>query len=137
MNTIEIIKEQQVLGKAFKVYGTIEHPLFLAKDVAQWIDYDKSKSARLAEGLDATEKVRRNVSTLGGIQEQLLITEDGLYEILMQSRKPIAKAFKKEVKAILKQIRLTGGAIAKDRESEFIEAYFPNFTNLYNGKTTQ
>ncbi|WP_300854391.1 BRO family protein, partial [uncultured Clostridium sp.] len=30
------------------------------------------------------------------------LTEDGLYEVLMQSRKPIAKAFKKEVKKILK-----------------------------------
>lgn len=39
------------------------------------------------------------------------LTEDGLYEVLMQSRKPIAKAFKKEVKKILKQIRATGGYV--------------------------
>ena len=33
------------------------------------------------------------------------LTEDGLYEVLMQSRKPIAKQFKKEVKTLLKNIR--------------------------------
>jgi anti-repressor protein len=36
------------------------------------------------------------------------LTEDGLYEVLMQSRKPIAKQFKKKVKEILKTIRKKG-----------------------------
>jgi anti-repressor protein len=36
------------------------------------------------------------------------LTEDGLYEVLMQSRKPIAKQFKHEVKRILKDIRKHG-----------------------------
>ncbi|WP_255299871.1 BRO family protein [Bacillus cereus] len=34
----------------------------------------------------------------GQKREVLFLTEDGLYEVLMQSRKPIAKMFKKEVK---------------------------------------
>ena len=42
-------------------------------------------------------------------QEYWFLTEDGLYEVLMQSRKPKAKEFKKEVKKILKSIRKTGG----------------------------
>lgn len=44
-------------------------------------------------------------------QEYWFLTEDGLYEVLMQSRKPKAKEFKKEVKKILKSIRKTGGYI--------------------------
>lgn len=44
----------------------------------------------------------------GSTNKQWFLTEDGLYEVLMQSRKPIAKAFKKEVKQILKTIRLNG-----------------------------
>lgn len=57
--------------------------------------------------VDEDEKVRNIVPTLGGNQEMWFLTEDGFYEVLMQSRKPIAKEFKKEVKKILKQIRQT------------------------------
>lgn len=46
------------------------------------------------------------------------LTEDGLYEVLMQSRKPIAKKLKKEIKKILKQIRLTGGYIPISTEDD-------------------
>ena len=41
-----------------------------------------------------------------------MLTEDGLYEVLMQSRKPIAKEFKREVKKILKSVRKNGGYLA-------------------------
>ena len=108
---LKIINEQEVLGKDFKIYGSIDEPLFLAKDVADWIEYDKSSINKMLNKVDEDEKVRNIVPTLGGAQEMWLLTENGLYEVLMQSRKPIAKTFKKEVKKILKQIRKTGGYI--------------------------
>lgn len=115
---LKIITEQEVLGKQFKIYGTAEDPLFLAKDVAEWIEYDKSSINKLLNSLDNEEKVRKIVPTLGGAQEAWLITEDGLYEVLMQSRKPIAKQFKSEVKKILKSIRTKGGYIVgQERQS--------------------
>ena len=40
-----------------------------------------------------------------GSANRLFLTEDGLYEVLMQSRKPIAKAFRKEVKQNIKSYR--------------------------------
>ena len=96
------------MGKQFRVYGTAEEPLFLAKDVAEWIEYDTSSVNKMITNVDDDEKVRKNVPTLGGIQESWFLTENGLYEVLMQSRKPIAKQFKKEVKEILKTIRKHG-----------------------------
>lgn len=59
--------------------------------------------------VDDDEKGVKNVYTPGGNQQVWMLTENGLYEVLMQSRKPIAKEFKKGVKAILKEIRKTGG----------------------------
>lgn len=100
---------RQLLCKNFRIYGTKENPLFLAKDVANWIEH--SDVSTMLRKVDEDEKVTNNVCTLGGNQEMWFLTEDGLYEVLMQSRKPIAKAFKKEVKAILKQIRQTGGYV--------------------------
>ena len=60
--------------------------------------------------IDEDEKVSlTNPNNVCGGQNAWFLTEDGLYEVLMQSRKPIAKQFKREVKSILKQIRKTGG----------------------------
>lgn len=52
-------------------------------------------------------------------QEYWFLTEDGLYEVLMQSRKPKAKEFKKEVKKILKSIRKTGGYVVRPSRGAF------------------
>lgn len=108
MGELSIIKEQEVLGKNFRVYGTPDEPLFWAKDVALWIEYDVSSINKMLATVDGTEKVRKNLPTLGGIQETWFLTEDGLYEVLMQSHKPLAKEFKKKVKEILKTIRRHG-----------------------------
>ena len=115
MEGLKIIDERTVLNKDFRIYGDFENPLFLAKDVAEWIEHSNSRS--MLDSVDDTEKVVRNVYTLGGNQESWFLTEDGLYEVLMQSRKPIAKAFKKEVKDILKSVR-KHGAYMTDRTLE-------------------
>lgn len=138
---LQIIKEQEILGKQFKMYGTVQTPLFLAKDVAEWVDYSKTSqgyynTSMMLSKIDEDEKIKMSFSTINNADSRKnnlstdvwMLTEQGLYEVLMQSRKPIAKEFKKEVKAILKQIRLTGGYVQTDREEEFIDKYFPSFT---------
>lgn len=107
--TLTVINEQEVLGKHFRIFGTINNPLFLAKDVAEWIEH--SNPRMMLQAVDDDEKGVRNVYTPGGVQESWFLTEDGLYEVLMQSRKPIAKSFKKKVKEILKSIRKNGAYI--------------------------
>lgn len=111
MSELKVFKEAIVLDRMIQMYGTVDEPLFLAKDVAEWIEYDTSSLNKFVSMTDEDEKVRKIVPTLGGPQEMWFLTEDGLYEVLMQSRKPQAKIFKKEVKKILKSIRKTGGYI--------------------------
>lgn len=110
MNELKVLNEQEVLGKQFRVYGTAEEPLFLAKDVAEWIEYSVSNVSKMLAVVDDEEKTIRTIVTSGSNYqtEAWFLTEDGLYEVLMQSRKPIAKQFKKEVKEILKTIRKHG-----------------------------
>jgi len=106
-----MVLNREVLGKQFRIYGTKENPLFLAKDVAEWIEHNQV--SRMMEVVDEEEKMKVcfKSTTSRSTQEQWFLTEQGLYEVLFQSRKPIAKEFKKEVKKILKQIRTTGGYI--------------------------
>ena len=115
------------MGKRLDIYGTIENPLFLAKDVANWINVKNVSQMVISADLDDDEKGMYLIDTLGGVQKLLFLTENGLYEVLMMSRKPVAKQFKHEVKRILKQIRQTGGYVAENRESEFVTKYFPSF----------
>ena len=124
---IKVIDEREVLGKHFRVYGDIENPLFLAKDVAEWIEH--SDVSKMIRSVDEEEKLIGTLFLSGQKREVWFLAEDGLYEVLMQSRKPIAKQFKKEVKKILKQIRLTGGVVIEDREEEFINSYFTSFSD--------
>lgn len=109
---IQVLKQTELLGHQFTVYGTAENPLFLVKEVGEVLEYSESNSSKLTNLVDNEEKVRNTVTTLGGNQEVWFLTEDGLYEVLMQSRKPIAKQFKKGVKQILHEVRTTGGYIA-------------------------
>lgn len=132
MKQVQIIYNQEVLGKDFHIYGTIEEPLFLAKDVADWIEH--SNPRMMLKKIDEDEKVVNNVYTLGGIQETWFLTENGLYEVLFQSRKPIAKQFKKQVKAILKEIRRTGGYIDEGATQQQLEQLQQKINKLLNYK---
>lgn len=137
----EVICNQQV-----NVYGTREKPLFLAKDVANWIGH--SNPSKMLSNIDEDEKITIFVSSelqkrfLTGSYKPsksstyaganyLFLTEFGVYEVLMLSRLPKAKEFKKGVKEILKRIRLTGKYEANthsddDHSRELIEALKEN-----------
>ena len=117
---LTIIHEQVVLERNFKVYGTPNEPLFLAKDVAEWIDY-AGRTGQLLETIDEDEKLMHKLYASGQNRNMWFVTEDGLYEVLFQSRKPIARQFKKQVKQILKQIRQTGGYIPVNQEESETE----------------
>lgn len=119
---LEILSQTKVLEKDFTVYGTAEEPLFLAKDVAEMIDYswkDNRKTYRdiskMLQTVDEDEKLKCCGKNLPTNKETWFLTENGLYEVLMQSTKPIAKSFKKQVKKILHDLR-TGKTVIAERK---------------------
>lgn len=101
---VKVINRSTLLGREIDVYGTTEEPLFKAKDVAEWLEL--TNVTDMVSRIDEEELTKFNLGSRQG--ETWFLTEDGLYEVLMQSRKPIAKQFKKGVKEILKKIRKTG-----------------------------
>ena len=64
--------------------------------------------SKMIKNVDDDEKLIGTTFLSGQNRDVWFLTEFGLYEVLMQSRKPIAKEFKKRVKVILKEIRLKG-----------------------------
>lgn len=108
MDEIKILHKSTFLGKEIDVWGTFENPLFRASDVANWLH--NTNVSNMVKKVDEDEVTKFNLGSRQG--ETLFLTENGLYEILMLSRKKDAKQFKKGVKKILHEIRTKGGYIA-------------------------
>jgi anti-repressor protein len=80
-------------------------PWFVAKDVCNILEIDTSQTRRL----DEDEKGLRLIQTPGGEQEMVCVNEPGLYSLILGSRKPEAKRFKRWVThEVLPSIRKHG-----------------------------
>lgn len=80
---------------------------FVAVDVCNALGLVNNREA--VAGLDDDEKGVGIADTLGGKQTMVVITESGLYSLVLRSRRPEAKAFKKWVTAeVLPALRRTG-----------------------------
>ena len=85
--------------------------MFVGKDVATALGYSNVRDA-LSKHVDSEDKGVAKCDTLGGAQKITLINESGLYSLILSSKLPQAKAFKRWVTSeVLPQIRKTGGYI--------------------------
>ena len=73
-----------------------DEPWFVAKDVADILGYSNSRKA-LSDHVDDEDKGVTKSDTLGGSQNITIINESGLYSLILKSKKPEAKQFKRWV----------------------------------------
>ena len=86
-------------------------PWFVGKDVASVLGYTNHRKA-LIDHVDEDDKGVTICDTLGGRQQITIINESGLYSLILSSKLPQAKEFKRWVtNEVLPQIRKTGGYI--------------------------
>lgn len=105
ININELQKVFDYQGKQVRTVVVNDEPWFVARDVCEVLEIDHTQTRRL----DDDEKGLCLTQTLGGEQELLCITESGLYSLVLGSRKPEAKQFKRWVThEILPAIRKTG-----------------------------
>lgn len=87
-------------------------PWMVGKDVAQALGYTNPRKA-LADHVDEEDKGVTKCYTPGGTQEMVIINESGLYSLVLFSKLPTAKKFKRWVTSeVLPSIRKSGGYIA-------------------------
>lgn len=114
-----------------KEFGTVRtivkggEPWFVGKDVAEILGYTKARNA-IARHVDDDDKNDAPFQgVLGGKQTMTIINESGLYSLILGSKLPKAKTFKRWVTSeVLPTIRKTGGYVANDEI--FINTYLPN-----------
>lgn len=107
-------------------------PWFVGKDVAVILGYSKPRNV-IAMHVDCEDKkVAPIQGDLGGTQQMIIINESGLYSLILSSKMPKARDFKRWVTSeILPTIRRTGGYVAD--EDMFIENYLPFLEEPYKG----
>ena len=104
--------ELQVYKKA--EFGSVRtttiggQPYFVGKDVAGILGYSNSRKA-LIDHVDEEDKEVTKCDTLGGKQDLIIINESGLYSLILSSKMPNAKKFKRWVTSeVLPAIRKHG-----------------------------
>lgn len=109
MNELQIFKNNQFGNVRIVMKG--QEPWFVAKDVCECLAISKHRDA--ISRLDADERGSLKVDTLGGKQEMATVNEYGLYSLVLSSRKPEAKEFKRWITHdVIPQIRKTGQYVA-------------------------
>ena len=84
-------------------------PWFVGKDVAAALGYANTKDA-LGKHIDSDDRRGSRITTPSGAQDMTVINESGLYSLIMSSKLPEAKKFKRWVTSeVLPAIRKTGG----------------------------
>ena len=121
MNNLQIFNNDQ-FGQ---IRTTVKDgaPLFVAADVCRALEIQNHKDA--IKRLDDDEKSGVVLTDPHGRpQETNCVTESGLYSLVLGSRKPEAKAFKRWIThEVLPTIRQTGGYVSD--EQQFVNTYLP------------
>ena len=83
-------------GQDVRIITINDEPWFAGKDVADILGYSNSRKA-LSDHVDDEDKGVTKSDTLGGNQNITIINESGLYSLILKSKKPEAKQFKRWV----------------------------------------
>lgn len=135
---VVLLSTQQVLNREVNVYGDFDNPLFLAKEVALWIEH--TNVSMMLRSIDDEEKVLNIVYTLDGEQEAWMLTENGIYEVLMQNFNSKTKEIRKNVKNIItgmhrKAMFLKATKIMEDSITQENWRKIPGFEGYYEASS--
>lgn len=110
MNNLQIFNSPE-FGQVRIVQQNGE-PWFIGKDVAEILGYSNTKDA-IAKHVDDEDKLGSQIATSGQNRNMTIINESGLYSLILSSKMPKAKEFKRWVTSdVIPAIRKTGGYIA-------------------------
>ena len=100
-----MIFEDALFGQVRTIMSASNEPLFCLSDVCRALEMKRFRIERLDKDVISNHPLQ----TAGGLQQVTFINEDGLYDIVLDSRKPKAKKFRKWITSeVVPSIRKTG-----------------------------
>jgi prophage antirepressor-like protein len=114
------IFENEQFGQVRIAMNDSGEPMFCLADLCMVLDLTPSK---VAQRLEEDVLSKYPLLTAGGIQQANFVNEDGLYDVILDSRKSEAKKFRKWITSeILPSIRRTGSYSVKPKLPSYAEA---------------
>lgn len=123
-------------GQEVRTVTIDNEPYFVGKDVADILGYSNSRDA-LSKHVDTEDKLTSQIATAGQMRNQTIINESGLYSLILSSKLPQAKEFKRWVTSeVLPQIRKHGAYVTDYKAVDLLTN--PNaLGNFLQGLTEQ
>lgn len=111
MNEVKIFKSNEF--GSLRTVSIDGEPWFVGKDVAEVLGYAKPLNA-LATHVDEDDSLKQGLmDSVGRMQNTIIINESGLYSLILSSKLPTARQFKRWVTSeVLPAIRKHGGYVA-------------------------
>lgn len=104
------------------VYGSLDEPLFMGTEICDVIDYSAGNTWALTRMCEEDEKLKVQTVVAGQNRDVIFVTELGLYNILSQSRMPIARKWRRVVHEQLIDMRRERKMTIEDQFEEWDNA---------------
>lgn len=111
-------------GQEVRTLTIDNKPWFVGKDVADILGYQNPQKA-IRDHVDFEDKLTEQIVQSGQNREMIIINESGLYSLILSSKLPQSKEFKRWVTSeVLPQIRLQGAYVPENLSDEAFIALF-------------
>lgn len=129
---VKVVGTIKLGGQELDVYSSLDEPVFKAADIATMLDYSAGNVWNLLGMCEEDEKVLLTSIVAGQRRQVSFVTERGLYNILEQSRKPLARKWRRVINDELIALRKARNLNILERFDEWDHA----LDNLYFDEET-
>lgn len=134
-------------GNTLSIYESVDNPLFLAAEIAKLLEYSAGNTSHMLELVEQDEKILKTIEVddlpyksetrhinARKTQTTWFVTELGLYNILSQSRKHLARGWRRIVHEELIELRKSKGFDIKQQfeiwDEKYSDLYFDERTGI-------
>ena len=105
-NEVEKVGTVRIGNYILNVYGDLNEPLFMASEIGVLIEYSAGNTYRLTQFCEDDEVLLLQTVVAGQRRRVTFVNELGLYNILEQSRMPVARKWRRVINEQIRSMRL-------------------------------
>lgn len=133
-NEVEKVGTVRIGNYILNVYGDLNEPLFMASEIGVLIEYSAGNTYRLTQFCEDDEVLLLQTVVAGQRRRVTFVNELGLYNILEQSRMPVARKWRRVINEQIRSMRLAKRLNITQQFDEWNEAMDDIYFDEETGK---